>query len=374
MARTKPSAALARLPRLLLQRELFFAFDGIPLRAKKLSYPKIVNLIKVGLDELVKSNRAHALPPIIQVEPTNMCNLKCPLCPTGSDSSKRQKGFMTLDTFQLILDELEDVLIAMYLYSYGEPFMNKNLPQMIESCTKRNILTLITTNGHFIESSEDALKVVDAGLTTLIIAIDGSSQAIYEEYRKMGDLEKVKQCVTLIEEAKIRRGAHLPYTVIRSVVMRQNADDLPNLEQLARKLRVNMFAAKTVGCLPESEHYKDYEPVEKNMRRFRYDESFRNVHFSVRCPFPFRQPTVFWDGTVVGSEHDHELELPFGKIGEQPFPKIWNSPNAIRMRRSIRQGRNLPSFCDACPHRDQIRNGVEVTNKELRSSNQFRNR
>ena len=91
---------------------------------------------------------------------------------------------MTVDTFQRILNELEGALIAAYLYGYGEPFMNKALPQMVEACTKRNILTLTTTNGHFIERLENALTIVDAGLTTLIIAIDGSSQAIYEEYRK----------------------------------------------------------------------------------------------------------------------------------------------------------------------------------------------
>lgn len=295
-----------------------------------------------------------------------MCNLKCPLCPTGSGSSNRQKGFMTLDTFQHMLDELEKTLIAVYLYSYGEPFMNRNLPQMIEACTKRNILTLTTTNGHFIERSEDALEVVDAGLTTLIFAIDGSSQKIYEEYRKNGDLEKVKRSVTLIEEAKMQRGSHHPYTVVRSVVMRHNVDDLLNLENLARGLGVDMFTAKTVGCQPGSELYKDYEPVEKNMRRFRYDGDSKNRRSSVLCSFPFRQPTVFWDGTVVGTEHDYELELPLGKIGEQPFSKMWNGPNAIRLRRSIRQGRNMPQFCDACPHRDRIRSGVEIINKELR--------
>jgi MoaA/NifB/PqqE/SkfB family radical SAM enzyme len=369
MAWMKISVALTKLPELLIKGRFSFDFDGVPLTAKKLSLPKRLNLLKVGIDTIIRSNKMHGLPPVIQIEPTNICNLKCPLCPTGSDSSKRQKGFMTLDTLQLILGDLENVLIAVYLYSYGEPFMNKNLPQMIEACTKRNILTLTTTNGHFIDKPEDALKIVDAGLTTLIIAIDGSSQAIYEKYRKTGDLEKVKQCVTLIEEAKIRRGAHFPYTIIRSVVMRHNVDDLPNVEQLARRLGVNMFAAKTVGCLPQSAHYKDYEPIENDMRRFRDDRSPRNVRSSVRCPFPFRQPTVFWDGTVVGSEHDYGLELPFGKIGECPFSKIWNSANAIRMRRSIRQCRNLPLFCDACPHRDPVRKGVELINKELRSSN-----
>jgi MoaA/NifB/PqqE/SkfB family radical SAM enzyme len=239
---------------------------------------------------------------------------------------------------------------------------------MIEACTNRNILTLTTTNGHFINTLEDALEIVDAGLTTLIIAIDGSSQDIYGEYRRAGDLEKVKRCVSLIEEAKACRGSHSPYTIIRSVVMRQNQKDLPNLEKLARDLGVNMFAGKTLGCLPDSVHYKDYEPIKKDQRRFEYDRSSTNIRSAVQCPYPFRQPTIFWDGTVVGSEHDNELELVFGKIGEMSFSKIWNSPNALHMRRSIRTGRNLPGFCETCPHQDRIYDGSGLFNKVLKTA------
>ena len=116
-----------------------------------------------------------------------------------------------------------------------------------------------------------------------------------------------------------------------------------------------------------SKQYKDYEPAQNTLRRFKHDGGPSNSRSSACCPFPFRQPTVFWDGTVVGSEHDYELELPLGKIGEQPFSEMWNGPNAIRLRRSMRQGRNLPKFCEACPHSDSIRDGVEIIHKELRS-------
>lgn len=33
-----------------------------------------------------------SLPYYIGLEPTNTCNLKCPLCPTGLNLSKRRKG------------------------------------------------------------------------------------------------------------------------------------------------------------------------------------------------------------------------------------------------------------------------------------------
>lgn len=273
---------------------------------------------------------------------------------------------MTLDTFRHILDELGDVLIGAYLFGYGEPFLNPEMPQMIAACTQRNILTLTTTNGQFIQTIDEALKIVDAGLTTLIIAIEGSTQATYEQYRRGGDLEKAKRCALLIEEAKGARNSAFPYTVLRSVIMRQNQDDLPNLEQLARDLGVNRFAVKTLGGLIQSEQYSAYVSTNSALRRFgkRASSSFKPLH--VVCPYPFRQPSIFWDGTIVGSEHDYELERPFGKIGEQPFATLWNSLQAIQLRRSIREGRHRPAFCKHCSHEGAINSGVEFVHRELR--------
>jgi hypothetical protein len=92
MAWIERSVAFTKLRQLLIKGRFSFDFDGIPLTAKKLSLPKRLNLLKVGIDTIIRSNKMHSLPPVIQVEPTNICNLKCPLCPTGWNSSKRQKG------------------------------------------------------------------------------------------------------------------------------------------------------------------------------------------------------------------------------------------------------------------------------------------
>ena len=366
MAWMRIPAAITKLPRLLVQGRICFDFDGIPLIAEGLPLKKRLNLLRVGTDIMLRSNYAHGLPPIIQVEPTNLCNLKCPLCPTGSDSLKRAKGFMSLETFQRILDELGNELVSVYLFCFGEPFMNKNLFKMIEACTARKILTITSTNGHFLQTPDEALRLVDAGLSTLIVAVDGSSQEIYESYRKGGDLEKVKRCVALVEEAKASRGSRYPYTALRCVVTSQNQEDLPQLERLAAHLGVNMFTYKTLGCLSRSDKYRNYEPSDESVRRFEYSGSSRVRKGLLQCPFPFRQPIVFWDGTVVGCEYDHDLELAFGKIGERNFAEIWNSPAALKLRRSIRAGYGRPYFCQNCPYQDRAQKGSEIFCKELR--------
>lgn len=363
----KSTEAIKKLPELLLHGRLSYNFDGIPLVTEQLSHARRKNLIRLGVDTLLGSERLHALPPIIQVEPTNICNLKCPLCPTGSFSLKRAKGFMSFRTFQRILDELGDILVAVYLFCFGEPFMNSELLLMIKACTDRNIVTLTSSNGHYIQTHDDALKVIDSGLTTLLIAVDGSTQEIYQAYRKGGDIEKVKRCIANVENAKASRGSVFPYTVIRSVVTRQNKNDLPTLAKLAAELGVNMFSYKSLGCLINVGEFREYEPYDSEVRRFEYAGSTRIARGRITCPFVFRQPIVFWDGTVVGCEYDHDMEMTLGRIGDKNFTEIWNSQNALQLRHSIIKGSQRPLFCCQCPYQDRVKNGAELFNREMRS-------
>jgi MoaA/NifB/PqqE/SkfB family radical SAM enzyme len=358
--------ALRKIPEVFFQNRFAFTFDGIPIIADQLTLRKKMNLLKLGISSLFRFNRTLGLPAAIQVEPSNICNLRCPLCPAGEGRMNREKGVMSFETYQKILDELGDVLLTVYLYSWGEPFLNTEIFHCIKESEDRNIKTLVLTNGHYLQSLEEALAFVDTGGTGLIIAMDGSTQEIYQRYRKGGDLEKVKRCAALVEEAKAKRQSNTPYTCLRALVTRDTQDDLPNMEKLARELGVNMFSYKTVGMQTYNETFKDFEPSEESLRRFKYEDTQRKRRPSIRCPFPFRQPTIQWDGTVVGCEYDYDVEMPWGNIGEEPFRRIWNNPQAKQLRRRIRDGER-GRFCQRlCPYQDRVQNSSYLSCTELR--------
>lgn len=369
MAWMKTRDALRKVPEVFLHNRFTFNFDGVPIIADHLTVRKKINLLNLGISSLFRFNHTLGLPAAIQVEPANICNLKCPLCPAGEGTLNREKGVMSFETYQKIIDELGNVLLAVYLYSWGEPFLNKELFHIIKASETRNIKTLVLTNGHYLQTPEEALAFVDTDVTGLIVAMDGSTQEIYQTYRRGGNLEKVKRCATLVEEAKAKRGSPTPYTCLRALVTRDTQDDLPNMEQLARDLGVNMFSYKTVGMQTYNEKFKDFEPTSGCLRRFEYDDSARQRRPPIQCPFPFRQPTIQCDGTVVGCEYDYDLEMPWGKIGEKPFHKIWNGPPARELRRRIRKGERGP-FCQRlCPYQDRVQDSSYLVCKELRPEN-----
>jgi MoaA/NifB/PqqE/SkfB family radical SAM enzyme len=365
MAWMNTSKALRKIPE-VLSGYFSFDFDRVPFSDVPLTWARRINLARTGIDLLLKSDRIRALPAILQIEPTNLCNLKCPLCPAGLGTMNRPRGFMTMEVFRRILDELGDTMMLAVLYGWGEPFLNKDLPAMIRACTDRGIRTFTSTNGQVLQTPDKALAVVDSGLSALVFAVDGSDEEMYQAYRKSGSLEKAKRCVSLIEEAKANRGSRLPYTNLRVVVTKDNQDALPELEQLACSLGVDMFSYKTLGCLVTEQQYGRYEPDNGTLRLFEGRAAGQAGGRLPMCPYIFRQPTVFWDGSVVGCEFDYELERPWGRVGEQSFREIWNGEAARATRRAFRRNEERSHFCGLCPYKNRAGGGSVITAKELR--------
>src|SRR5262249_53964647 len=60
-------------------------------------------------------------PDRIYVESTNHCNLKCIMCPTGLGVIRRPKGYMAMDLYRRVIDEIGPLVGSAVLHSWGEP-------------------------------------------------------------------------------------------------------------------------------------------------------------------------------------------------------------------------------------------------------------
>jgi radical SAM protein with 4Fe4S-binding SPASM domain len=366
MAWTDSLHWLRRLPLLVGAGRLEFDFDGLPLRARGLSWRQRSNLLKVGVAEALGCTRMPGRPPALQIEPTNLCDLSCPLCPTGSSSCGRPAGSMALDTFDRIMAEVGDTLVFALLYGWGEPFLNPHLSQMIAKCTEHGIVTTTSTNGQHLQTVQEARAVVDAGLDGLVIALDGITQETYERYRRGGDVEKVKHCARMVEQAKREAGSERPYTSIRVVVTKRNEHEVEAIRQFAVEIGANMYSSKSVGVLWAMGQTNDFEPDTPELRRSGADADERSPEALVKCHYPFRQPTIYWDGVVVGCEYDYGFETAWGDINEQGFEEIWNSPQAQQLRAAILGHTERPKFCDNCPYTSRTGDTCVIETEELR--------
>ena len=63
-------------------------------------------LLKGFISKFIPDSFFKKLPDAILIEPTNVCNLSCPVCPT-TFGMHRVNGFLKFDLFKSVIDELK---------------------------------------------------------------------------------------------------------------------------------------------------------------------------------------------------------------------------------------------------------------------------
>ena len=154
--------------------------------------------------------RVFGLPHILMVEPTNECNLHCPLCPTGAGKLKRPKGQMSFELYQSILSDLDGALSRLMLYNYGEPFLHPRLLDMIAQAHQAEVYTRVSTNGLVFMRSITADDLIASGLDYVRVSLDGATDATYNVYRVGGQLDRVLEGVRLLQARKYELGKRRP--------------------------------------------------------------------------------------------------------------------------------------------------------------------
>ena len=87
-----------------------FELDLVPLRFERLPLKKMVNWLLTESSVAFKPVKPWGLPTILQVEPTNRCNLRCRICPVG-EGLGRPIGDMDPKLFFRLVNELKDYLL-----------------------------------------------------------------------------------------------------------------------------------------------------------------------------------------------------------------------------------------------------------------------
>jgi sulfatase maturation enzyme AslB (radical SAM superfamily) len=66
----------------------------------------------------------------LSIEPTNLCNLKCPECPSGNNSMTRSRVFLAINHFENTINQVASHLTYLQLFFQGEPFY---IPKFLNS-------------------------------------------------------------------------------------------------------------------------------------------------------------------------------------------------------------------------------------------------
>ena len=323
----------------------------ILLLIKRFTFAKIINHLKLKvsfyLSIIIKKPIIWGQFESISIEPTNLCNLQCIECPTGTNSLTRKKGEIELSTVKNIIDNNNKYLSYLILYFQGEPFLNKNIFEMISYANKNNIFTYTSTNGHYL-TSENCDKIINSKLDKIIVSVDGTSQETYERYRKNGNLNTVINGIKTLTETKKLHNSPTPYIELQFLVFKHNQHQIEEIKQLGKQLGVNRTSIKTAQFY-NKENYNLLTDIDKYSRYKKHNENLIiKKKIKNRCWRMWHSAVITISGNIIPCCFDKDAKYPYSNIDTSDFNYIRKSKIYKNFSLKIFTNRKSIDICNNC--------------------------
>ncbi len=299
----------------------------------------------------------------VGIEITNVCNARCCYCPLYQDnenSLKYARGYMDMQLFQKIIDEISDWpgWISIYLNNGGEPLLDRIFKERIEYCYKKGMSEkiIMQTNAEFL-TEEYARILLDAGVGYIFPAFDGATKETYEKHRVNCHFENVLN--------NIRRFA----------AMRDEGDYGTSIQVKFMRTKLNesellqTYHIFNEFLSPELDHFQEeyaHTWNEKHMKRKGIALTDINSSKIVReCRMAHSYLPIFRNGDVGACSLDYNHEVfgrALGNVKTDSLLEIWNGEDFSKLRKAmgrlsrypLRKGRmvsrisGLPQKCQDC--------------------------
>jgi MoaA/NifB/PqqE/SkfB family radical SAM enzyme len=273
------------------------------------------------------------IPGIVVIDVTNLCNLRCPVCPV-TVAMNRTRGMMSLDVFKLIVDDLarNRARPAIYFNFSGEPTLNPELPEMVGYAARHGHETFISTNATKVDRRL-AERLIEAGLSRINLCLDGFSREAQESYRIRSNFEQVKANIEGFAEARRRLNKPQTELVLQTLLTAKSEGQVDDIVAWAGRIGLDQVRFKTfsLGSYTDDAtraRFARFLPTNKAWRR---TQSGRRRSF---CTFPFHQSVVFWNGDLglCCIDYDQMVQLP--NIADVGFVAALRSDRVARARRN----------------------------------------
>ncbi len=292
------------------------------------------------------------------VEPTNVCNITCTLCPVWTNKMKRPRGYMQYENFKTIVDEIYSHRTSLSFRPTqinftlaGEPTLHPDIWRMVKYASEHGLVTNLYTNGTML--NDQVADLLSSGLDFLLVALDGARAETHEAYRVGSSFRAVTEGIMAVVKERKKRGLTRPEVTAQCLVTKKNEHELSDVQSLACKLEADRLVFKTINLgdwtLTNSERKlaaDEWLPRQSRWRRFDADLQIKGKP-SAWCEF-VRHSMIFWNGDVTICCYDYcSGDYVMGNIFEEGgLRKIWEGKKYRTVRRKILR-REYP-ICKSC--------------------------
>ena len=316
---------------------------------------KLINTLLVILSYKLRLLKTHGSPVVLDIEPTNACNFRCPHCQvTEANWVKRN---MSPEQFDRIINMFPHAL-RVKLQGMGEPFLNKSLVNFIEKTCSRKYWCEVTSNGSLLDRFP-VEKLARFRNFQLTISIDAPEKNLFEKIRPGSNFEKILDNIrALTTKYSFDIAAWM-------VVDQENEMKVTDTMDLVKSINIGIFGLQVVVIDYAKEELRA-ETVEKRIEpenrtelfeSWRKDARERDIELDIAdtlydaknpCPWPWQGVYLDVVGNVVPCFRMCDARVScMVNINEASFDEIWNS-NDYQDFRKLHKENNIPKICSSC--------------------------
>jgi|ERR1041385_1584729 MoaA/NifB/PqqE/SkfB family radical SAM enzyme len=330
------------------------------------------------------------LPPLVELEITIRCNLRCVMCtqPFWSEAV----ADMPWERFASIVHNLGiggAYRPRIELHGVGESLLHRDFFRMVGYLRERGATVQLTSNFTLLDERA-ADRLLEAGINGVRASIDGGTRETYESIRVGAKFDRVIANARNFAEKRLAVSPR-PSFIMNSVISRRNAMEVALLADLAADMRVDECQLINVVSSDPSERADLAEPaVADAMRAGIARAAARDVRLAFKyfdppaiaalggnncyviespaaCRFPFETAYVTYEGflfpcfggiTSMVRKAEHldglrgqliDVARQYGNVADTPLSVVWQSDEYRALRGELLGDRRAP-LCAACAY------------------------
>lgn len=307
---------------------------------------------------------------------TNACNLKCPHCYTNG--GKILQNELNLDEIKSVIDQFSELKTLYMFFTGGEPFIRKDIVDILQHTYKRKIGISLSTNGQLL-NREILEKIKNINFKLFQISLDGN-ESTHSAIRGKGAGKKAINAIGLAKEILKKNIG------VGTVMMKNNCKVLDETLIEAVKQGADIFALMFLivtgradeGLRPDPKEclgalktvfdtYKEIEPrikfaknttilpalIPEEWRRKSLHKTFSPCSFPYCIGIDSRGDVAPCDGFF------NCPEMILGNVRNQTLKEIWNKSKIVKDVIKINP-KDLKGICKKCIYRDYCAGGCRA--------------
>ena len=316
---------------------------------------KIMNGELISREEVIVTlqNAISDVPVLYNIETTTLCNMTCIMCPRTNLMKRKKDMVLDMPTYEKIVEQLQPfsevqlkrwyafvednyhikpkemnenhfymyiIARAVVMHGWGEPILDKHLPERIKLLADRNIPTYFSCNPANIDLNK-CQQLFENGLGYLKFSIESTDDIKHKAIRGKASnfTESYKKIIKLMEMVE----DNMYGTKIVLTMIDLNDESQDGFQKLYEKFKA----------------YNPYIYLKSKNTQWLTEKSLpasinKSICWSEFCQYPWNSMSVKADGKVSLCSEDYNDESIIGDAKTQSLYEIWHSPALEHFRQN----------------------------------------